>query len=770
MQKEDLRKAEQMLQQAAELARPLGIAHSEVLKTAMPLGRCHLLNGDYDLAIARFGPLLYYYRQLNIITADVEMYIVECYLEKGDLGYAILFAEAAAESCGRSYQNTHPLSLETLVLRARVLHKVGRVAEARADIRDVVSMIPGLSPDNVQARMRIQLAVGEFFTSDDAADLAAAQFEAVRTLLNSRPLPLTRARLACGFGSVLLARGKAGQAIPIFQAALKDAVLQLGDSHPAVVKLKLGLAAARAERGEKTAAVELIQSCQQIQTQRLGASHPSVIRLSRQLAQLSDQSGQTATAMQHLQDARQRGRMFLTTVLPTLSRQEQLTAIAELQANDDLLYAVQHVAQPGVAEMSAEWIINGKAAATGAMATQAVILRDADGDDQRQRVYALSQLRTEIARLATLQQSAAPLPSRELLELRIQELRLWRDIVLRHRFPKQPWITLDSLRKALPRDSVYVDIVRMTGNSSAPPWTEDRYVAWIMPPEGSGRVTVVDLGSAARLDAEVVRVRTALETSLQDLPSIGAEEAVKEVNQECRVLETMFREKLLPGMTGYRQILISPDSQLWLLPFCALHLDDETYIIERFVVRYVTSGRDLVINETKPEISNPTLNALLNDPEFAAFVNDESLSQLKATLKGEGNPAVIFADPDFDAEPGLPVPGRADRGVSGASTSLRNSILQNNAQRLTFSAAEAAVVSPLLTSATGLRCTVHQQAQATEDAFKALKSPSVLLVSSHGFFFPANRTSPFSLILCCAAVCYWRAAIGHLLRAVKTAF
>ena len=43
-----------------------------------------------------------------------------------------------------------------------------------------------------------------------------------------------------------------------------------------------------------------------------------------------------------------------------------------------------------------------------------------------------------------------------------------------------------------------------------------------------------------------------------------------------------------------RHVLISPDGELNLVPFAALVDEDGNYLVERFTITYLTSGRDLL--------------------------------------------------------------------------------------------------------------------------------------------------------------------------------
>ena len=45
-----------------------------------------------------------------------------------------------------------------------------------------------------------------------------------------------------------------------------------------------------------------------------------------------------------------------------------------------------------------------------------------------------------------------------------------------------------------------------------------------------------------------------------------------------------------------RHLIVSPDEALWRVPWAALPVDDETYLIEKYRISYSFAGRDLVEN------------------------------------------------------------------------------------------------------------------------------------------------------------------------------
>mgnify|MGYP001800745326 CR=1 FL=1 len=158
-------------------------------------------------------------------------------------------------------------------------------------------------------------------------------------------------------------------------------------------------------------------------------------------------------------------------------------------------------------------------------------------------------------------------------------------------------------------------------------------------------------------------------------------------------------QPIRPLLGNNRHLLLSPDSQLNLIPFAALVSENNRHLIEDYQLTYITSGRDLL----RLQLDNPSQQS-----------------------------PVILANPDYE-NPGsteliqiaqAPPDNKRQRG-NERSTDITN---------LTFgplpgTAEEANAVAPLLKNAH-----VLTQANATENVLKQLQGPSILHIATHGFF------------------------------------
>src|SRR5690606_22454323 len=117
-------------------------------------------------------------------------------------------------------------------------------------------------------------------------------------------------------------------------------------------------------------------------------------------------------------------------------------------------------------------------------------------------------------------------------------------------------------------------------------WQAARYAAWIIPPAGKGEIQVVDLGLAEEIDALIDQVRQEMndagkrEGVIQQLGEPAAEKKLREIF--VKVTERVWQPlaQHLPNNT--ERLILSPDGALWLLPWNALPLEENRFLVEDF--------------------------------------------------------------------------------------------------------------------------------------------------------------------------------------------
>jgi CHAT domain-containing protein len=145
-------------------------------------------------------------------------------------------------------------------------------------------------------------------------------------------------------------------------------------------------------------------------------------------------------------------------------------------------------------------------------------------------------------------------------------------------------------------------------------------------------------------------------------------------------------------------LLIAPDGSLNFVPFAALVDEQNQYLVERYSIIYLTSGRDLLRLQT-PQPSNA--------------------------------PPLVVANPDFGRLATIALRGGQNSGQSRTRNQSRSQIdaPQIFFQPLPATEDEAIAIQALLPNASVLR-----RAEATEAALKQASRPHILHIATHGFF------------------------------------
>ena len=244
------------------------------------------------------------------------------------------------------------------------------------------------------------------------------------------------------------------------------------------------------------------------------------------------------------------------------------------------------------------------------------------------------------------------------------------------------------MQDALPDDAVLLEFAVFRpfdpkAERNAEAYGPAHYAAYVVrkhaPPVGR------DLGAAAAID----RLLAALRNALRD-PANG------DVKARARAVDESVMRPLRGLLGGATRLLVSPDGDLNLVPFEAMVDEHGRYLIERYKVSYLTSGRDLL--------------------------------RMQVPRAAPGRP-VIVADPAFGV-PASDAP-RAAAPAAGASRSVTTGSVLSALYfaPLSGSAAEAHAIKALFPDATLLT-----GRDATKATLERVQAPRILHIASHGFF------------------------------------
>ena len=253
-------------------------------------------------------------------------------------------------------------------------------------------------------------------------------------------------------------------------------------------------------------------------------------------------------------------------------------------------------------------------------------------------------------------------------------------------------VTLAQVQGALTADQVLVELLRYRHYMGKNKW-ETHYGALVIASRDEPRW--IPLGAAAEIEKKVELYRKSVrgdtdETTLRLVLRTLHDEVWAPI------------ERALPA--GTKTIILSPDGELNFISFATLLNPIDQFLIEKYSIHYVASGRDLL---REREASATELLAVFGNPDFANQA--ELIAQQRETsspLAMRASEMRDFANMSLSALPGT------DKECAGLKAQAE---------------------------ASGKPSRVFLGADATEAQLREINSPRLLHLATHGFFLPESE-------------------------------
>jgi len=682
--------------------RILGPDHRDVAATLHALASILWNKGEY----AKAEPL--YQRALTIFEGALSPEdpriaitlnsLAALYWNKGDYVKAEPLAQRALAVMERAFGREHP-NVAMVVNSLAILHSArGDYAKAEPLFwRALAIWERTLGPENPNVGTALNnLAIifydeGEYAKAEPLYQRALA----IREKTLGRESPEVVAILN-NLANVYLDKGEYGKAKPLYERALAIREKALGPEHPKVAVLLNNLATLYRNKGAYAEAEPQYRRALAIYEKALGPQHPSISASLNELAVLCAARGDIVRAVESQSRANDIAEYNLTLNLGAGSERQKLAYLAFYEKQTGftfLLHSQIAPEDPQALKLAFTTLLRQKGRALDAMTdTVAALRRHATPQDQklfdqlieaRSRLASLIHKESDTANLETYRPRLGPLEEKiENLEAELSA----RSVEFRaHARP----VTLSAVQSAMPAGSALIEFALYTPQEPRTgKRTPPRYLAYLLAAHAQPKWPKwVDLGEAAPIDRAVDAWRQSLSENSPDVNRLAR--AVDEL--VMRPIRSSLRSE--PG--EIRHLLIAPDGSLNLMPFAALVDEKDRYLIERYNISYLTSGRDLLRLQSTQ--SSKTAPLVVADPLFGRMPN--------AAARGSRN--------SFDAG------HREGRDVS------RRIFFQP----LPGTKGEALAIKAILPKASLLL-----RRQATETALKQVGSPLILHIATHGFF------------------------------------
>ncbi|MCY1019472.1 CHAT domain-containing tetratricopeptide repeat protein [Pyxidicoccus sp. MSG2] len=432
-------------------------------------------------------------------------------------------------------------------------------------------------------------------------------------------------------GSLYSRQGRYELAGPLLWQALLIEEAALGQEHPDLTCTLNNLGLFHAQQGHPDRAEPFLRRALDIQQTALGPNHPDVAQALDNLAWVLVAQDRHTEAVPLLLRSLEISEEFLRREAPYLSESHLSSFFQRLRENEERLHALRraHPSDASVQRLAFTSVLLRKGRSAEELAARYRAIHDSLDPGDRDALQRLRELRSELAELSfggprklspnEYRQRMKDVANRgDALEAALAT----RSAPLRALTARvAPADLVDQVAAVLPLDSAllewvaYRDLPRVTGGLPSQSPGQLRYLALLLFPDGS--IRAVDLGPGDRIDSAVTKLYEALawRDSEYRLPS--------------RALYLLTVQPLLPLPGQVRRLVLAPDGQLGQVSFEALH-DGQHYLLDRFELSYVISGRDLL---PRARSVSPASSVAVFAPSFASTrsAGEEVLASLPGT-------------------------------------------------------------------------------------------------------------------------------------------
>ncbi|MBO0861229.1 MAG: CHAT domain-containing protein [Chloracidobacterium sp.] len=486
-----------------------------------------------------------------------------------------------------------------------------------------------------------------------------------------------------------------------FQRALDIRKKALGPNHSLVATSLNGLATLYRDKGAYEKAEPLYRQAIDIWEKSMGAETPYVANALNRLAALYVMKGDIDQALTALSRANAVSERNLELNLAIGSERQKLAYLALFAEETDFTLSFHSLAAPDdprVADLALTTLLRRKGRGLDAMVDTITTLRRHASPEDQKFFDQLADARAQLAALTLGGPGGAPLDiyQKRLRPFEAEVEKLEAELSARSDrfFAQTQPITLAAVQAALPTNGALIEFAVYTPHDprtleSGPP----RYIAYALAAQGQPKWA--DIGEAAVIDHAVDALRKALSNPGQI-----------NVKRLARAVDEKVMRPLRPLLGEARRLLVAPDGSLNLIPFAALVDEQNRYLIERYTISYLTSGRDLL--------------------------------RLQRSNR-KGSAPMIMANPAFGRA--APTGARAGQNAAGLRSGDPGS-RQNDPGQIYFQPLPHTRREALAIKAAFPEASVLLRGKATETALKRAKAPRILHIATHGFFLGDQEAPP----------------------------
>ena len=511
----------------------------------------------------------------------------------GDPMTARLLFERALQIYETTLGDRHPHVASVSNSLGVVLEDLGDTEEALRHVNVAVEIYSEmLEPENrLLANTLSNLAGLEQRTGNSKAALELFNRVLDAHYNAENPDPLEISNTLNLLGGLHLEQGDHAEASDVFRRALEIRRDELGDEHRQVRTSMNNVAIAAKAGGDVDFARELLEDALDIARVVSGEDPLALCHAHSNLSGVLGLTGEPERAREHRAESMRLATEHVLSLIDGLSEREALRAVEANRGILDLYLTTFSLPSDSRAAWSA--VLNWKGAVS-----RTTLLRNATAPGD----VALVELRAELAWLRRDRSTAAALadPTMHRAEREEQIEREIARLVATHK--RDEGVEVEALCAALPADAALVDFVHYQDEGTRP-----SYAAFLVSSHACDQIVRVELGAAAPIDEAVLGWREVL-ASGEGGPRVQA--------RGERVADLIW-EPLREHLADHQLLLIAPDAALTAVPFAALPVGEDRFLLEDLVVAYLDSAIDVVSGAE--EWVAPTQALIVGGVDFGAI-------------------------------------------------------------------------------------------------------------------------------------------------------
>jgi tetratricopeptide (TPR) repeat protein/CHAT domain-containing protein len=710
----DYHEARELLEQALEMGvETQGWEHPDVAVTAGMLAHLHRRLGDLDRAedLLRFA-LGIQRNALGPDDPDVAFTLgglAQVAQEKGDYATAEQLFRESGDILRRRLGDSHPEVATNLNNLASLLNETGDYVAAEAGYRKAIEIMKAVGNEVATATTLNNLALLLWRGKNDlfgAIQLLRESLEIRQRVLGDRHPDVAQALNNLGAISGWLAPEEAES---LLQEALSIKRARFGEDHPEVAETLNNLAYHHQGRAEYAKAQTLFEQALEIR-RKSGGDDPDTAMTLTSLGAVLALRGDTQRALAAMEESQKLHDRLIAKVSGLASEQQRLAYLDLVSADFHALLTLVSRFLPGdpVAVRTAfDVLMRRKAIGAEALSAQRDAVLGGRYPSLAPRLAELSALRAEIAARTLGRADGAGYPST------LSDLTTRRESLERELARKIPEMRLaerldaadrEAVAGALPDGAALVEFVRFEAldfAANAPGAKLEihpfHYAAFVLPAGRGGDVRLIELPDADVVERAIAAYRSVI-TGEPELAPDGTRFRRPPSARAAEMLETrlgidlrrMVFDPVVPALEGRTRLFLAPDGDLSRLPFEVLPTDDGRFLVDDYLITYVTVARDTV--------------------RFGAVASAASAP-------------LVVADPAFDLDD-----GRSLDGTTFADDTRPRAFDDVTFEGLAGTRAEGERVATLLQVEPLLG------PEALESRVKSCRSPRILHLATHGFF------------------------------------